>query len=61
MSKIKKCTVCKRYTLSETKCPVCGGVVRSPHPVYINPEDRYIDVMIKTKRGKDGRKHNDNG
>ncbi len=39
--KIRKCTVCGRYTLSTDKCPKCGGPVRSPHPARFSPEDRW--------------------
>ena len=44
--KIKKCKVCKRYTLKEDKCPYCGGELISPHP----PPFSYVDKYGKYRR-----------
>jgi H/ACA ribonucleoprotein complex subunit 3 len=38
---LKKCEVCKSYTLKTDKCPLCGGTLHSPHPPKFSPEDKY--------------------
>ncbi|MFQ6086723.1 MAG: RNA-protein complex protein Nop10 [Candidatus Bathyarchaeia archaeon] len=38
---LRKCEKCKRYTLSEEKCPHCGGKVHIPHPAKFSPDDKY--------------------
>ena len=39
-SLLKVCSACARYSL-RTKCPVCGGPTRTPHPARFDPGDRY--------------------
>jgi len=37
---LRKCRKCNIYTLEE-KCPICKGLVVSPHPAKFSPEDKY--------------------
>ncbi|MFQ6124175.1 MAG: RNA-protein complex protein Nop10 [Candidatus Heimdallarchaeota archaeon] len=41
MKLLRKCSVCGRYTLSESDCPECGGETRSAHPARYSPEDKW--------------------
>ncbi|MCL7399692.1 MAG: hypothetical protein LZ170_05655 [Thaumarchaeota archaeon] len=50
LTKIWKCTVCGRYTLSSERCPSCGGPVKTPHPPNINLQDKYINTIVKLRR-----------
>lgn len=38
---LRKCVQCQQYTLSQEKCPHCGGMVHVPHPAKFSPEDKY--------------------
>lgn len=38
---LRKCVQCGKYTLSQEKCPYCGGQVRVPHPAKFSPQDKY--------------------
>ncbi|MDV2480635.1 RNA-protein complex protein Nop10 [Methanoculleus sp. Wushi-C6] len=39
-SRIRRCPVDRRYTLSPV-CPVCGGPTGPAHPARFSPQDRY--------------------
>ncbi|MFQ5818510.1 MAG: RNA-protein complex protein Nop10 [Candidatus Heimdallarchaeota archaeon] len=41
MKLLRKCSVCRRYTLSDNDCPDCGGKTRSAHPARYSPEDKW--------------------
>lgn len=38
--KMRKCPVCKEYTL-EDQCPSCNGPVKVVYPPKYSPEDKY--------------------
>jgi len=43
---IKRCSVCKRYTIREI-CPNCGSnKLLNPHPPKFSPEDKYLQVKF---------------
>ncbi|MCD6409273.1 MAG: RNA-protein complex protein Nop10 [Candidatus Verstraetearchaeota archaeon] len=41
MGLLRKCKSCGKYTISEKKCPYCGGELGNPHPPKFSPEDKY--------------------
>ncbi|MBU7023167.1 MAG: RNA-protein complex protein Nop10 [Theionarchaea archaeon] len=47
--KLKKCTVCGRYTLKDM-C-ACGGRADTVKPPRFSPEDKYGEYRRKLKRG----------
>ncbi|MDD3792295.1 MAG: RNA-protein complex protein Nop10 [Candidatus Bathyarchaeota archaeon] len=47
---LRKCVNCKRYTLNQSKCPVCNGPVRIPHPAKFSPVDKYLKYRMMMKR-----------
>ena len=57
MPLLRKCTQCGRYTLSQDKCPVCGGPLRTPHPARFSPEDRYGKYRRMLKRMVEGQSY----
>jgi len=50
---LKKCKECGRYTLSEDKCPYCGGRLGSPKPPKFSPEDKYGKYRRMMKKALD--------
>ncbi len=46
--KLKKCTVCGRYTLKDV-C-VCGGRADTVKPPRFSPEDKYGEYRRKLKK-----------
>ncbi|HKZ93391.1 MAG TPA: RNA-protein complex protein Nop10 [Candidatus Bathyarchaeia archaeon] len=55
---LRKCEHCSGYTLSQEKCPRCGGKVRIPHPAKFSPQDKYAKYrramrVEMTKQGLD--------
>ena len=51
MNSIKRCAVCKKYTLDETHC---GKATRTPHPPKFKIEDRYAKYRRQALFPKDG-------
>ncbi|MBS7659406.1 MAG: RNA-protein complex protein Nop10 [Candidatus Bathyarchaeia archaeon] len=51
---LRKCLNCGRYTLNKDKCPICGGLVRIPHPPKFSPEDKYLKyrMVLKEERNQ---------
>ena len=47
---LRKCIICREYTLNQKSCPVCGGKVHIPHPAKFSPEDRYAKYRRAMKR-----------
>ncbi|MHA1917109.1 MAG: RNA-protein complex protein Nop10 [Candidatus Ranarchaeia archaeon] len=39
--RLYRCSVCDKYSLSETKCPKCGSTMESAHPAKFSPQDKY--------------------
>ena len=50
MTHLFRCGKCGQYTLEQTKCPKCGGVVSSPKPSKYSPQDKYGAYRRKAKR-----------
>ncbi|NWF96130.1 MAG: RNA-protein complex protein Nop10 [Candidatus Thorarchaeota archaeon] len=50
MTHLYKCVECGEYTLNESKCPRCGGRVRSPEPARYSPTDRYGEYRRRAKK-----------
>ncbi|MEM0005349.1 MAG: RNA-protein complex protein Nop10 [Ignisphaera sp.] len=46
--RIRKCPICKRYTLKEM-CMYCNAKTVLPHPLQFSPEDRYVAYRIFSK------------
>ncbi|RLE55143.1 MAG: RNA-protein complex protein Nop10 [Thermoprotei archaeon] len=46
---LRRCEVCGAYTLSQDKCPKCGGPVRTPHPPKFSPDDRFAKYRLAMK------------
>lgn len=46
--RLRKCPVCKAYTLKET-CINCGVKTVVPHPHKFSPEDRYVEYRFLSK------------
>ncbi|AFZ70147.1 putative Zn-ribbon RNA-binding protein [Caldisphaera lagunensis DSM 15908] len=46
---LRKCIKCNRYTLSQERCPYCGGQLKVPHPPKYSPNDKYIEYRYKLK------------
>ena len=46
---LRKCIKCGRYTLSQDKCPYCGGELVVPHPPRFSPEDKYVALRIRMR------------
>lgn len=44
--KMFRCVSCNEYTLNPTKCPKCGGKVKTPHPPKFSPHDKYQEYRI---------------
>jgi H/ACA ribonucleoprotein complex subunit 3 len=42
---IRKCSLCKTYTLKH-QCPKCNTVTVDPHPAKYSPEDKYVRYRI---------------
>ncbi|MFO7992157.1 MAG: RNA-protein complex protein Nop10 [Thermoplasmata archaeon] len=55
MNRIKKCSRCGRYTLSD-QCPECGGKTINPKPPKYSPEDRYGSYRREQKKKHSDRK-----
>jgi len=53
MRRIKKCSLCNRYTMKD-RCPSCGGETRIAHPPKFSIEDKYAKYrrMIKFEVGE---------
>lgn len=47
---LRYCPNCRRYTLSQSSCPVCGGPVRIPHPAKFSLDDRYRKYRLQMRR-----------
>ncbi|MHA1129620.1 MAG: RNA-protein complex protein Nop10 [Candidatus Helarchaeota archaeon] len=47
---LRKCVECGRYTMTEGKCPQCGGKTISPHPAKFSLVDKYGKYRRKLKR-----------
>ncbi len=47
--RMKKCERCELYTLRE-RCPRCGMITVSPHPLKFSPEDRWGVWRRKAKK-----------
>ncbi len=56
MPKIRKCNVCKRYTMKEI-CPICGKETLIMEPPRYSPQDKYGKYrrLIKFKNGVGGK------
>lgn len=50
---MKKCSVCKEYTLKTDRCPYCGGQLRNPHPARFSPEDRYSRYRLALRSSEE--------
>ncbi|MCW4035885.1 MAG: RNA-protein complex protein Nop10 [Candidatus Bathyarchaeota archaeon] len=48
--RLRRCVNCGGYTLSQERCPVCGGPVKIPHPAKFSMEDRYRKYRLKMRR-----------
>ncbi|HYA22153.1 MAG TPA: nucleolar RNA-binding Nop10p family protein [Thermoproteota archaeon] len=44
---MKRCTVCASYTLSEDRCPKCGGVLGDPSPPKFALHDPYYSIKLE--------------
>lgn len=44
---LKKCTKCGRYTISEEKCPKCGGALKDPHPPKFSLNDPFLEIKLR--------------
>jgi H/ACA ribonucleoprotein complex subunit 3 len=44
---MRKCTKCGSYGLSE-KCVKCGGETIMPHPPKFSPDDKYLELRMKS-------------
>jgi rRNA maturation protein Nop10 len=54
---IFRCIECKIYSLSNGKCPTCGGKTVSPRPARFSIEksqkySKYRRMLIKTEQNK---------
>jgi len=47
---LRRCEKCDRYTLKQDACPVCGGLVKMPHPAKFSLDDRYRKYRLKMRR-----------
>lgn len=47
---LRRCVNCGGYTLSQERCPVCGGPVKIPHPAKFSMDDRYRKYRLKMRR-----------
>jgi len=45
---IKRCSECKKYTLSAV-CASCGKTAESPHPAKFSPDDKYMRYRLRAK------------
>ncbi len=50
MTQLHRCVRCRRYTLKEKACPVCGARVGSPRPPRFSLEDKYGEYRRRAKR-----------
>ncbi|MCJ7637297.1 MAG: RNA-protein complex protein Nop10 [Nitrososphaeraceae archaeon] len=41
-SLLRTCIICGKYTLSNERCPFCGGELHSPHPAKFSLDDKYL-------------------
>ncbi|MHA1302273.1 MAG: H/ACA ribonucleoprotein complex subunit NOP10 [Candidatus Heimdallarchaeaceae archaeon] len=57
MKTIKKCGVCKRYTLNPVHCPYCNGKTISPHPARFSLEKEQKYSQYRRQLIKDSLKH----
>ncbi|HIQ30203.1 MAG TPA: ribosome biogenesis protein [Candidatus Caldiarchaeum subterraneum] len=48
-SRIRRCPVCRAYTLRET-CSICGAATVNPHPPPFSPSNKYLDILLKIRR-----------
>ncbi len=46
--RIRKCPICKKYTLKEV-CTYCNAKTVVPHPHRFSPEDRYVAYRVLSK------------
>ncbi|MCS7112256.1 MAG: RNA-protein complex protein Nop10 [Ignisphaera sp.] len=46
--RLRKCPVCKTYTLREI-CANCNTKTLVPHPHRFSPEDRYVAYRVLSK------------
>jgi len=53
---LRKCTKCGSYTLSQIRCPKCGGEVKSPHPAKFSMDDRYRSYRLIMRRMSEKKK-----
>ncbi|MDG6939113.1 MAG: RNA-protein complex protein Nop10 [Nitrososphaerota archaeon] len=44
---MRRCAKCLAYTLDES-CPRCGGKTSIPHPPKFSPEDKYLELRLKS-------------
>ncbi|MHA1754483.1 MAG: RNA-protein complex protein Nop10 [Candidatus Odinarchaeia archaeon] len=47
---LKKCTVCRRYTILKETCPYCSNPTRTPHPPKFSLADPYGKYRRELKK-----------
>lgn len=47
MPEMRKCTRCLSYTLSEDRCPKCGGTLRDPSPPKFSLQDPHYAIKLE--------------
>jgi len=47
---LRRCRICRKYTLHKDRCPYCGGDVRIPHPASFSIDDKYLKYRGFMKR-----------
>ncbi|MHA1377231.1 MAG: RNA-protein complex protein Nop10 [Candidatus Helarchaeota archaeon] len=52
---LRKCSFCKRYTISKLECPKCGGKTINPHPAKFSIQDKYGKYRRAAKKMSENR------